>query len=1216
MRAKHSIIVAAALLAAVFTTVGRAQTVIQDDFTQAASTNNWYFFNGACMTAGSGTSTASPGPIPGCSSVFSLYYTGTEHASNSAGANWYDQALVGGQNGVAPPQSGCAAPLSNPSTQCSATTTTLPDSVGSGALRFTNGFPYGYFERGAIISASSFNTGQGVQVTFKTVTYRGDQGGEGADGADGIGFFLIDASKGNPANGVGAVGGSVGYSCSNENSPADGLVGGYLGLGIDEYGNFLNGAALMSGYTGTNPSATYTMQHGDNSALGYGYYPNRVGLRGAGSVSWSYLHSTYGTYYPSSLSSTQQVYAVQWTCVLGQVLNFSSSAPSNPNSTGAAVPAAVSPQPSPALLDYNPIPNAYVTLPVQIAAETAWSRTAATPIQYNLKITQNGLLSLAYSLNGGAYQPVISGQSIAASNGSLPASLYFGFSGSTGGSTNIHEILCFKAAPPEQSSSSASVNEKQTTEVLATSQAFFSFYDPNDWTGRVVALPLVDTAGVITVGSATNGYLANWDSECTVSGIPSGQTCSWTGVSGTVAAEAPTSRVMLTWNGLDTTATPGTAGTPFEWPSTGVSGITTTEENTIDAGDTAPLNANRLNYLRGVRSNEINSAGVGLFRARDGVIGDIVDSSPVFVGPPTSPYQITWKDRLQSTDTMLENSGTQTYKAFKVAELGRLNVVYVGANDGFLHGFESGTEDASGNVVAGSANDGAEVLAYMPGAVLDAIHNASVPGLDYPNTQYAHNFYVDATPGTGDLFYGGAWHTWLVGGLGAGGAAIYALDITDPVNEPFSEANAGGAGGVVKGEWSPANITCLGNGANSTNCGQSMGNTYGTPQIRRFHNGTWGAVFGNGYGSATGDAGIFVMLINQSTGAATFYYLSTGSGTLASPGSDGIADVTTADLDGDHITDYVYAGDLQGNVWRFDLTSTNPASWTVTSGPLFKTPSGQPITEPVVVASVVAAGAVPQIMVGFGSGHRTQFTNTSAATYASGTQSLYGVWDSNFSAWDAISKAQYMTLSGAPATLHQSNLQAQTLTQASTTTAGVTTTTVTTSNTAVTWATCSGTCTGSFGWYANLPGSLGATNSAGAALTEQIASAPGLYQSALVVNSAIPANNQILSCSSSTTDGGVTYAISMATGGIFNSTGGGTQSAFTAFKNTTTVGVLSNETGALAVVNTTEGTTYLLGQLIQVKAPTGSTAGQVAGLQQVSLPSNVKYTRLTWVELR
>jgi type IV pilus assembly protein PilY1 len=209
-----------------------------------------------------------------------------------------------------------------------------------------------------------------------------------------------------------------------------------------------------------------------------------------------------------------------------------------------------------------------------------------------------------------------------------------------------------------------------------------------------------------------------------------------------------------------------------------------------------------------------------------------------------------------------------------------------------------------------------------------------------------------------------------------------------------------------------------------------------------------------------------------------------------------------------------------------------------------------------------------------------------------------------------------MTLSGAPATLHQSNLQAQTLTQASTTTAGVTTTTVTTSNTAVTWATCSGTCTGSFGWYANLPGSLGATNSAGAALTEQIASAPGLYQSALVVNSAIPANNQILSCSSSTTDGGVTYAISMATGGIFNSTGGGTQSAFTAFKNTTTVGVLSNETGALAVVNTTEGTTYLLGQLIQVKAPTGSTAGQVAGLQQVSLPSNVKYTRLTWVELR
>ena len=92
--------------------------------------------------------------------------------------------------------------------------------------------------------------------------------------------------------------------------------------------------------------------------------------------------------------------------------------------------------------------------------------------------------------------------------------------------------------------------------------------------------------------------------------------------------------------------------------------------------------------------------------------------------------------------------------------------------------------------------------------------------LDFSNPHYGHNFFVDATPGTGDLFYGGQWHTWLVGGLGAGGAAIFALDVTDPTN--FTESNAAS---LVIGEWTPANIICVSNAT----CGNSLGNTYGTP---------------------------------------------------------------------------------------------------------------------------------------------------------------------------------------------------------------------------------------------------------------------------------------------------------------------------------------------------------------------------------------------------
>ena len=183
-------------------------------------------------------------------------------------------------------------------------------SVGHGALRFTNGSvniggseKYGYNERGAILSSSTFPTGAGLQVTFKTVTYAGNSGGAGGDGADGISFFLQDGSQ---APGLGAFGGSLAYSCSNANTPHDGLTGGYIGLGIDEYGNFLNGTNLVAGYGGTNVAT------GDNAAYGYGYKPGRIGLRGAGSISGAALTAAYGSdpsntalpYYPASLATS------------------------------------------------------------------------------------------------------------------------------------------------------------------------------------------------------------------------------------------------------------------------------------------------------------------------------------------------------------------------------------------------------------------------------------------------------------------------------------------------------------------------------------------------------------------------------------------------------------------------------------------------------------------------------------------------------------------------------------------------------------------------------------------------------------------------------------------------------------------------------------------------------------------------------------------------
>ena len=1189
-------------IAAACPDIGRAQTTYSEDFTQATTTNPWYFSNGACLTAGTSTSTTSPGVIPSCLTVFSSYYS-QPHFSSS-GTSHADTAMVGGANGVA------------------GGSQTLPDPVGQGALRFTNGYTTtdpssGINESGAIYSRTPFNAGSGIAITFKTVTYRGNSGGAGLDGADGLSFFLIDATKVTPGdgifNGLGSSGGSLGYTCSNGNVPSDGLTGAYLGLGIDEYGNFMNGTSITP-YGNAVPGPIRNF--GDNTASGYGYVPERIGLRGLGSISYAALAQAYPTYYNSTLfpTSTLQQAAVRSTCANGTVVAYVPL-------TNSFLPVLTMP-----VNDYSPIPNGTVTLTtagLTLANESDVARptgkttlgvTDGNIFLYSLKITQNGLLNFSYSINGsGVNHPVITNQSITAQNGSLPAKLYFGFAGSTGGSTNIHEIMCFQAAPVTQSASSAAGDQKQVAAVQATTQDYFAYYDPNDFTGRLTAYPLIDTNGVITINS-----LAAWDAQCVLTGTTN---CVNTGVAGPTSPEAPTSRTMVTLNGTntDTTANVGTAGIPFEWAS-----LTTNEQLVLDAGDTLPINANRVSWLRGDRSKEINSAGVGTFRARNGVLGDIVDSSPAWVGPPSSPYAIAWKDRLATSTTMPENSGVN-YVSFQTTNQSRQNVVYAGANDGFLHGFRAGTEDVNGNL--SGTNDGYELFAYMPGAVLNTVHNAVNTSLDLSNPLYSHNFFVDATPGTGDLYYGSAWHTWLVGGLGMGGAAIYALDITSPSN--FTESNAAN---LVKGEWSAATLSCAGNGTSPATCGLNLGKTYGTPQIRRLHNGTWGAIFGNGFGSSTGDAGIYIMSISQTSGAITFYYLSTGT----AGSSNGIAYVAPADLDGDHITDYVYAGDLNGNVWRFDLTSATASNWGVTTlggvpNPLFKTQAGQPITTQLVVASALATGTTPRVMVAFGTGQRTQFTNTSAATYIAGQQALYGVWDWNLSAWNAVSSAPYASLTQAqystatsdttaPYTLGQSNLTAQTFTAASTaatTAAGTAQTPVTTSNATVTFVTCTTSCTPgtTFGWYANLNSTQGATNSAGATLNEQIVSTPTLYQGAILVNSSIPANFSVLSCSVPSTDTGVLYAVSVATGGTLINGGGSTSntysSVFTAYKDTQTVGIPTNETGTVSVVNTKENTTYAVAQNIVVNQ--GSSPGQAV---QIAVPNNIAVNRTTWVELR
>ncbi|MDE2248021.1 MAG: hypothetical protein KGJ96_05520 [Xanthomonadaceae bacterium] len=1081
-------------IAAAFVSVSASAAVTYtDNFSGATASLDWKALDYACLTAGNGT-----GTIPAC-----------------------------------------AAPN---------------DAAGSGALRLT---PAAYFSTGAILSNFTFPSNQGMQVTFTTYTYGGDSGGTARDGADGISFFLTDGAQ-PVATTAGGSGGSMGYSCSNANGKYEGLANAYLGLGVDEFGNFLNSGDNTSTGIYNSNSAYGTTAYGSNTwsnnvtggsggGTGPFYQPMRIGLRGAGNVTWAALQALNPSYYSETTPNAAKVQAA---CKSGMYIG-------SDGQTGI-----------PLVYDYNVIPGGYRVLPntQPIADEGASTRSQAWPITYKLTLSPTGLLNFAYSYNNGAFQPVLVNRLITQNNPAVPSSFRFGFSAGTGGSDNVHEITCFQASPL-QSNSSAGANTVQSGEVKTGTQIYLASYSADNWWGSLVSAPLVTTGGVLSVSS-----IANWDAKCVLTGgtcAALGTDASGNPISTTV--EAPASRVLLT---SDTGSKMGKA---FEWTS-----LSSTQQATLNSSDN--LGQQRLDWLRGGRSNEQLISPTGTLRNRVAVLGDIIDSSPTWVGAPSpGVYPDSFNDLFVGTSASNpeNNSGATMYSAFVAAKATRTNVVYVGSNDGYLHGFEAGSFNTDGTYNS-TTNDGKEVIGFMPSQVL----SGSIVQLTSPT--YAHNYYVDATPTASDLFYGNTWHTWLVGGVGSSGSEIYALDITDPGS--FTEANASS---LVMGDWT-----------NATTGLSHLANTVGTPIIARLHNGQWAVIFGNGLGG-TSSAGIYIGLVDSTTGqVGSFQFLDTKVGSASSP--DGIAYVSSVDLDGDDIADYLYAGDTQGNVWRFDVTDKSPSKWYVSkfgnnaATPLFvaKDASGnrQPITTAVTVAAV-ATGSVNRAMVLFGTGKKTSFTGTSGDTYATGTQTFYGIWDWNMAAWNkvAVASAQYGSLAGTQA-IARSNLLQQTVTSSTTTTSnGQVLGTRSLSNTQQVCWQGSSTCTSGntqYGWYFDLPAS-----------GEQIIYSPTLIDGAVVVNTAIPPVISALQCNPGLQSGWTMAFDPASGGGLKEGFFPGADGSFGTGTSTVS-GIQLNAVGTPTAV-TSGGQTYLITQTVK-----GS-----AALSRVNPPISVNASRVSWKEL-
>lgn len=393
-------------------------------------------------------------------------------------------------------------------------------------------------------------------------------------------------------------------------------------------------------------------------------------------------------------------------------------------------------------------------------------------------------------------------------------------------------------------------------------------------------------------------------------------------------------RNILTYNAVDNTS----AGVPFRWAS-----LPTAYQTALNQSDS--LGSKRLNWLRGDQSNE--GDGASQFRTRPNtVLGDIVNSNPQFVGVPRAGYA---------------DAG---YAAFVKAQSNRKPMLYVGANDGMLHAFSA--DPAPGG------DGGKELFAYVPSPLYSRLPNLT-------SNSYAHGYYVDGTPSITDAFVNSTWKTVLVGTLGAGGKGVFALDVTNPT--AVSESTAAS---TVMWEFTSSNDA-------------DLGYTFGKPKIVKLANGKWAAIFGNGYNSTAARGSIFIVFLDRQNGSKSWTlgtdYLKLTVNDASATASNGIGQVYVADVNGDGVADALYAGDLLGNVWKFDITSKTATDYQGTRRLLFTatdaTGKAQSITSSFSVMRHPAGG----YLVTFGTGRYIDVADPSNVS----TQSLYGIWDQNSS---------------------------------------------------------------------------------------------------------------------------------------------------------------------------------------------------------------------------
>ncbi|VWX59508.1 Pilus assembly protein PilY [Burkholderiales bacterium 8X] len=476
----------------------------------------------------------------------------------------------------------------------------------------------------------------------------------------------------------------------------------------------------------------------------------------------------------------------------------------------------------------------------------------------------------------------------------------------------------------------------------AGSYIYQAQFDPTSWSGDLISYPVsVGANNVVTVGTAAT---KQWSAAAQLD------------------AMLVSSRNIVVGN---VTRTNGAASN-FTWATIEGGGNGTLKNQLRRASPTASADADsvgeaRLNFIRGDRSLEGST-----FRKRNSRLGDIVNSGVALGGAPNA----------QITDA--------GYNNFYNTNKDRTRALYVGANDGMLHAF--------------NADTGSELFAYIPSWMGPRLSMLASPTYN----SSLHQSYVDATPAVAEAYVGSAWKTVLVGGTGAGGQGVFALDVTDPT--AFNKDK-------VMWEFTDADDP-------------DMGNVIGRPQILKFRTSgptapvatyKYFAVVASGVNntaadgraSTSGNPAIFLLDLSKAGNTPwspnnNYFKISLPvNATTATAFAPGVAEFSATGGPVGEVA-AIYAGDLHGNVWKMDFTKVASTSWNMSSLSAFKSGStpvpffiakdSTGVVQPITMAPTLVFGPDDSKIVSFGTG---KYLETSDNVVAATTQrqSLYTLYD-------------------------------------------------------------------------------------------------------------------------------------------------------------------------------------------------------------------------------